>query len=129
MLEDLIQLIYHIIISDKMKQVIIVRKDLEMGKGKIAAQVAHASLGSARRTSEDVIKKWENEGFKKIVLKIDNEKELIELSNISKNKKIPHYLVRDAGKTQIKSGTITALGIGPEDDFKIDHITSHLKLL
>jgi len=112
-----------------MKQVIIIRTDLKMGKGKLATQACHASLESFKRTPNEKIKKWEKEGSKKIILKVKNLEELIEIYETVKKKKIPHYLVRDAGRTQLPPGTITALGIGPDDDEKIDKITSHLKLL
>ncbi|BDH80058.1 MAG TPA: aminoacyl-tRNA hydrolase [Methanothermobacter sp.] len=112
-----------------MKQVIIIRTDLKMGKGKIAAQACHASIESYKRTTPEKVKKWENEGSKKIILKVENLEELMEIYEALKKTKIPHYLVRDAGHTQLPPGTITALGIGPDDDEKIDKITKHLKLL
>ncbi|HIH61535.1 MAG TPA: aminoacyl-tRNA hydrolase [Methanobacteriales archaeon] len=112
-----------------MKQAIIIRADLKMGKGKLAAQACHASIESYKRTTQDKVKKWENEGSKKIILKVKNLEELMEIYKTLKKTKISHYLVRDAGHTQLPPGTITALGIGPDDDEKIDKITKHLKLL
>jgi len=53
-----------------MKQAIIIRADLKMGKGKLAAQACHASIESYKRTTQDKVKKWENEGSKKIILKV-----------------------------------------------------------
>jgi len=100
-----------------------------MGKGKLAAQACHASIESYKRTPKEKIKKWEKEGSKKIILKVKNLEELIKVYETAKKKKIPHYLVRDAGHTQLPPGTITALGIGPDNDKKIDKITGHLKLL
>lgn len=111
-----------------MKQVIVIRKDLEMGKGKLATEVAHASVGAVRKTDEKIVNEWE--GFaKKIVLKVDNLKELQAIYKKAKSAKLPCFLVKDAGLTQLKPGTITALGIGPAEEKKIDKITGKLKLL
>ncbi len=112
-----------------MKQVIIIRGDLKMGRGKIAAQACHASLGSYKKAGKEKIAKWENENSKKVILKVDDLEELMEIYEEIKKTGIPYYLVRDAGHTQLPAGTITALGIGPDDDNKIDKITAHLKLL
>lgn len=111
------------------KQVIVVRRDLKIKKGKLAVQIAHASLGAYRMSSEKIKKKWEDSGEKKVVLKVDSESELLEIYKKVKKVRIPHFLVRNAGLTQLKPGTITALGIGPDDDEKIDKVTGKLKLL
>ncbi|MEM5829335.1 MAG: peptidyl-tRNA hydrolase Pth2 [Candidatus Aenigmatarchaeota archaeon] len=113
----------------KFKQVILVRTDLKMGKGKIATQVAHAAIGALKLVNEEIIKKWEREGSKKVVLKVKNGKELEEIWKKVKKERIPCFLVKDAGLTQVESGTITALGIGPVEEEKIDKITGKLKLL
>jgi len=112
-----------------MKQVIVVRSDLKMGKGKLAAQVAHASIASFLKANFLVKRKWLKEGMKKIVLKVNSEKELLEIYEKAKNAKLPCEIIRDAGHTQLEPGTITALGIGPAEDEKIDKITGNLKLL
>ncbi|MCK4247113.1 MAG: peptidyl-tRNA hydrolase Pth2 [Methanomicrobia archaeon] len=114
-----------------MKQVIAIRADLKLGKGKIASQVAHASLTSAERCRKkypDVYDKWVYEGQKKIVLKIENKKKLLELYEKAK-RKIPTILIKDAGMTQISPETITCIGIGPWKDEEIDEYTGNLKLL
>src|SRR5271157_1993668 len=101
---------------EEIKQVIIVRADLEMGKGKTAAQVAHAALSSyltASTSHKDVARAWLEGGQKKIVLKVDGEPALLKFYEAFKFKKIPCALVNDAGLTQLPPGTITALGIGP----------------
>jgi PTH2 family peptidyl-tRNA hydrolase len=110
------------------KQVIIVRKDVGMEKGKLAAQVAHASLGAYKKAGESDRDEWEAEGSKKVVLKVDSLKEIIEIYD-KVRKRLPCSLVRDAGKTQVSSGTVTALGIGPCREEDVDKITKHLKLL
>lgn len=117
--------------SEKMgyKQAIVVRKDLELGKGKLAAQVAHASVGAMERTNRTVVKKWENGGAKKVVLKVENLGKLKELYKRAEAAKLPCFVVRDAGLTQLESGTVTCIGIGPAQEKDIDKITSGLKLL
>lgn len=111
------------------KQAIVVRSDLKWGKGKLAAQVAHASLGAALTSSSDVVRGWNSEGSKKVVLKIPGEKELRDLEKIAKREEVPTFLVTDAGKTQLEPGTVTALAIGPAREFDVDRITGKLKLL
>ena len=112
-----------------MKQVIVVRTDLKMGKGKLAAQVAHASVAAFLKAGFFAKRKWLRQGMKKIVLKVSSEKELLEIYRKAKKLKLPCELIRDAGLTQVEPGTITALGIGPAEDEKIDKITGNLKLL
>ena len=111
------------------KQVIVVRKDLKLGRGKIAAQVAHASVGSMKAADKSAVDEWELEGSKKVVLKVDGLKELNELRKAAKSENIPYFVVRDAGFTQTKSGTVTCMGIGPEKEGNVDKITKDLKLL
>jgi PTH2 family peptidyl-tRNA hydrolase len=112
-----------------MKQVMVIRVDLNMGKGKMVAQACHASLGAYKRSDEKIIKKWELEGEKKVVVKVQSLRELYEIYEMVKNTEIPSYLVQDAGRTELPKGTVTCLGIGPDDDEKIDKVTNELKLL
>lgn len=117
---------------EEIKQVIIIRSDLDMGKGKTAAQAAHASLMSyfaAEKSHKDIAKEWLATGEKKIVLKVDGEDALIKFSEAFKFKKIPHALVTDAGLTGVPPGTKTALGVGPWNGAEIDLLTRGLKLL
>ena len=110
-----------------MKQVILVRQDLKLPKGKLAAQVAHASLEAALKTNSRKRNNWRAEGGKKIVLKVRDLKELLEFQK--KTKTFKTALITDAGYTTLKPGTTTCLGIGPEKEEKIDRITGHLKML
>ena len=110
------------------KQIIIVRSDLKLGKGKMIAQALHAAIGSLESSKDAVVKRWEAGGAKKIALKSDLKKLKLVESQLKKEK-IPYFLVKDAGLTQIKAGTITALGIGPIEEEKIDKITRSLRLL
>ncbi len=117
---------------DELKQVIIIRTDIEMGKGKMAAQVAHASLMSyleANKSNKEVAEQWLRNGEKKIVLKIDDPDKMKRLFDAFKYKGVPCALVSDAGLTQLPPGTKTALGIGPWSSSEIDAFTSALKLL
>jgi len=100
-----------------------------MGKGKIASQCAHASLASFL-VADDISKNiWIKEGMKKVILKVKSKTELLKFQRLAKKEKLSYELIKDRGLTQIKKGAITALGIGPAPDKKIDKITRKLKLL
>lgn len=117
---------------EELKQVIILRSDLEMGKGKMVAQGAHASLMSyleAEKKDSGLAKEWIEEGEKKIVLKVADEEALKKLYAAFSYKGIPCALVSDAGLTELPPGTKTALGIGPWKSGGIDEFTKALKLL
>lgn len=111
------------------KQVIILRKDLKLGFGKAVSQACHASLGAMKKADRRIVKKWENEGSKKVILKISSLRGLNGIRRKVVSAKLPFFVVRDAGITQIKKGTITCVGIGPAEEKKIDKITKNLKLL
>ncbi len=118
--------------DQELKQVIIIRKDLDMGTGKTVAQGAHASLMSYLETvkeHKDVAARWLRDGEKKIVLKIDDQEKMERLAAAFKYKGIPCALVSDAGLTQLPRGTMTALGIGPWNGKELDLLTGALKLL
>jgi PTH2 family peptidyl-tRNA hydrolase len=110
------------------KQIIIIRKDLNLSLGKACAQASHASLGAYKKSSSFTKKMWSAEGEKKVVLKADNDVVLRQLEKKAQKEKLPVYLVRDAGRTELKPGTVTALGIGPAREGKIDKITGSLPL-
>lgn len=117
---------------EEIKQVILVRSDLDMGKGKMAAQCCHAAIMSyleAVKSNKDVAEEWLAAGQKKIVLKVPDDKVIEKLYKAFKFKKIPCAIVNDAGLTQLPSGTITTLGVGPWKKSEIDFFTSALKLL
>jgi len=111
------------------KQVILVRKDLGMSRGKIAAQVAHAAVEASTRADKKVVVAWRSEGMKKIVLRVADEKELLDYWHMAKAAKLATALIKDAGHTQVAAGSTTCLGIGPDTDEKIDKITGNLKIL
>lgn len=114
-----------------MKQVIVIRTDLNMRKGKMVAQGAHASLMAViNHASDNYVTTWLATGQTKICVGCDTLDELLELFRKAQQAKILHSLVRDAGKTEFNGvPTITAIAIGPYDDAEIDKITGHLKLL
>jgi len=111
------------------KQMIIIRNDLNMFVGKKCVQSCHACLGAYQKSQKTITKKWSEEGQKKVVLEVNSEKEIINLFELAKKEKIACFLVQDAGLTELEPGTITALGIGPDEEEKIDKITRNLKLL
>ncbi|MCL7391823.1 MAG: peptidyl-tRNA hydrolase Pth2 [Thaumarchaeota archaeon] len=116
----------------KFKQAIVVRNDLKMSTGKIAVQVAHASLSSAeecRKINIEWYNKWIDEGQKKVVLKVPNLQELLKLYDKAKMMKLPVAIIEDAGLTELEPGTVTALGIGPAPSEEIDKVTGNLPLL
>jgi peptidyl-tRNA hydrolase, PTH2 family len=123
------------------KQIIVLRKDLNMRKGKMVAQGAHASmraiLNGARREG-DVLsipldarnEPWLCGRFKKICVSVNSESELLELHQRALDAGLITALIRDAGLTEFGGvPTYTALAIGPDEDAKIDEITKDLPLL
>lgn len=111
------------------KQVIVVRSDLEMPKGKFSAQVAHGSLMAYKKADGKTKKKWEEEGGKKVVLEVNNLKELLEILEEAQARELPVALVEDAGRTYFKEPTKTCVGIGPEKEKEIDKVTGKLKMI
>ena len=111
------------------KQAIVLRIDLDMGKGKLVAQGAHASLSAYAKAGASEKKEWEFGGQKKIVLKVTSEKELLEHFERCDDAGLKPALIRDAGHTQVEAGSITCFGVGPAPENKIDSILGKLKLL
>lgn len=111
------------------KQAILVRKDLDLPKGKLAAQVAHAAVEAVLRSNKKDIAEWRNEGMPKIVLKVSSLKELQKFNQLAKDMGFTTALITDAGRTVVEPGTVTCLGIGPENEEKLDKLIGELKLL
>lgn len=117
---------------DEVKQVIVLRKDLSMRKGKCVAQGAHASLCAfqmAEKFSPEDVKKWNGSGNTKICVSVDSEQELLDIHMLAISLELNVVLIRDAGRTEFKEPTFTAVGIGPAPSSKIDLVTGKLKLL
>lgn len=112
-----------------LKQVILVRSDLKLPKGKLAAQCAHASLEAALNSSMDALAEWRSAGAKKIVLKVADLKELKRYEALARKERLVAALIADAGHTVLEPGTVTCLGIGPDREEKIDKVTGGLKIL
>lgn len=123
------------------KQIIIVRKDLNMRKGKIAAQAAHASMKvffdlmhvnghDVTFGVTDEMLHWMTGSFRKICVSVDSENELEQLYVDARNLGLPCSLIIDSGLTEFGGvPTKTCVAIGPDIDVKIDVLTKHLKLL
>lgn len=114
------------------KQVIILRTDLGISRGKIAAQAGHAAVSAAekaRKKHEDWWRAWIAEGQCKVALKVNSEQELVALEKEAKTAKLPCALISDRGLTEIPPGTVTCLGIGPAPSPLVDKITGKLPLL
>ncbi|MBW2992958.1 peptidyl-tRNA hydrolase Pth2 [Candidatus Woesearchaeota archaeon] len=112
-----------------MKQVILVRKDLNLPKGKLAVQAAHASVRAVLVSDRRKVDRWDSEGAKKAVLKVADLRELKKYISKAKTAKLKTAVITDAGKTVIAPGTTTCIAIGPDDEEKIDKITGNLKLI
>lgn len=121
-------------IPGEVRMALIVRTDLGMLKGKSAAQCSHAAVTLYKQMKEgkfennEMLKRWSNGGQAKIVLKCNSIEEIEELMMKAVSLDINNYLVHDAGRTQIASGSATVLGLGPAPRSVLDIVTSELKL-
>ena len=119
----------------EMKQAIVIRRDLDMGRGKAAAQAAHASctavfeiINGANDKWKEWLSQWLEQGQKKVVLRVDSREELESLYEEAVRSGLPAAIVEDAGLTQLPPGTVTAIAIGPAPAELVDRITGRLKL-
>jgi PTH2 family peptidyl-tRNA hydrolase len=110
------------------KQVIVMRKDLGMSPGKLAAQAAHASLLSYNITPDNLRREWNCSGTTKIVLSVYDEHSIITLYKLAVAAYLPCAIVCDEGVTEVEPGTITGMAIGPALKTEIDAITGALEL-
>jgi peptidyl-tRNA hydrolase, PTH2 family len=113
----------------RMKQVLLVNSALALPPGKMAAQVAHASIAAFLVAPNANRQKWLDVGMPKIVLDGKNEAQLDMMLRRAVEADVPAYLVRDAGRTVIAAGTVTCLGLGPAPIREIDALTGALALL
>jgi len=137
--------------SEDVKQVIVVRKDLKCRRGKMMAQVAHASLKvildmmckqgictskgevlyewNLRLEKGNPIEMWLNGLFTKIVVSVNSEAEIMDLARKAHTANLPYAVITDAGKTEFKEPTVTCIAIGPDKSERIDDLTRELPLL
>lgn len=113
------------------KQVIVMRKDLNMRKGKMIAQGAHASMMVVLNFQTDIfVQKWLSQKFAKIVVSVDSEKELQEIHEKALTSGLRSFMIQDSGYTEFNGvPTNTCIAIGPAPAEWIDKVTGHLKLL
>jgi len=126
------------------KQVIVVRKDLNMPAGKLAAQVSHASFGAVLNSkdctrnessihidldNDDMLKHWLEQRFTKVVLYVKSEQKLLDIFNKAKEKGLMCSLIKDAGFTVFSEPTHTCVGIGPAHPEDFIGITDKLRVL
>ena len=119
-------------LGEKLKMVFVVNHELKMGKGKIAAQVAHAAVKATLACGEQdpsLLDAWFKTGQKKICVKGDSAHHLDQLSSDAKKNGILVNKIHDAGHTQIPAGSFTVLALGPCRDEDVEIITGDLKLL
>jgi PTH2 family peptidyl-tRNA hydrolase len=101
-----------------------------MGRGKIAAQVAHAAVAAVLNAlGGAVFHRWLEEGQPKVVLKVPDEAALNEVIRRACAADLPVEPVHDAGRTQVPSGTLTCCAVGPAQADRIDVVTAGLGLL
>ena len=113
---------------DEFKQVIVLRKDLNLSQGKAAAQCCHAALEAYKLAKPRQREQWAAEGQKKVVLYAKDMSELMALKEKASKLRLPVAVIRDAGLTETRPGTVTCMGIGPASASEIDKVTGSLPL-
>ena len=120
--------------SDRIKQVLVVRSDLKMRRGKEDSQCGHAALAFTWKTilngtkPREEVMKWKKEGQTKITVSVKSEKELLDVFKKGKQMGLECHLITDAGHTEFKEPTNTVVAIGPNKESKINKITGKLPL-
>lgn len=113
-----------------MKQILVIRRDLKMRRGKEIAQGAHASMKAVLEyMNHEYVKEWLKSDFTKITVEVNSENALIEIYEKALEKELPCSLIIDNGKTEfngMKTKTVVAVGPGPS--VIINEITGNLKL-
>ena len=133
--------------KSSVKQVVVMRTDLGMRKGKQIAQGAHACMAAVFKNSFIVpndtghhdhkvipytigLENWFNNCFTKICVKADSEQELLDIEQKANELGIVNFLVTDAGRTEFNGvPTKTCIALGPASSELIDQVTGNLKLL
>lgn len=108
---------------------IVFDESLNIPPGKVASQSVHASLGAVRDCRNTKwLRTWRESGEAVVVLKEVGSEQLIDLHKAAKAIGVPAYTVNDAGRTCVKPGALTCIGIGPAPAWMVDRITSGLHL-
>ena len=118
--------------TNELTMVLVTRSDLALSKGKLAAQCSHATaecILKAKRTAPKILEKYRTDGARKIVCSTGNLDSLKRIFGEANEAGLICYMVKDAGHTEIPSGTVTVVGIGPGPRSSIDQITSSLPLV
>jgi PTH2 family peptidyl-tRNA hydrolase len=116
-------------VSSDYKMVIIVRDDLKLPKGKMAAQVAHAAVEASLRANKEDLKAWHLQGQKKVVVKVDSLDALFVCVQAAKDADLTTAVITDAGHTVVEPGTITCAAVGPNAEDAVDRVTGKLSLM
>ncbi len=114
------------------KMLLVVIKDLNMRKGKIASQCAHAAVLAYKTAdrSDAAFQSWDQGMFKKITVSVDTTQQLLDLIEIVKAKGILVSPIVDNGLTEFHNiPTLTCAAFGPAWEDDLNPLTSHLKLL
>ena len=119
-----------IVATVAVKLVVVVRTDLGMGRGKIAAQVAHAAVAATLASLGTTdFAAWLAEGQPKVVLKVGTAGQLEDVVRRARASGLPVEVISDAGRTQVTPGTLTCCALGPAETQRIDAVTAGLALL
>jgi PTH2 family peptidyl-tRNA hydrolase len=114
------------------KLVIVMRSDLKMTKGKMAAQASHAAVACAfnyKKKDPKGFDRWDASGQKTVVVKVDTQAELFEIKAVADAQSMPNCVITDAGRTEVPEGSITCIGIGPGPEDQVDKVTGELSML
>lgn len=113
------------------KQVLVVRKDLKMRMGKVAAQAAHASLKATIENMHDPrVQAWLSGPFAKICVSVNSEEELLDVERKAAEAGLITSMIVDAGRTEFHGvPTRTVLAVGPAKNEELEPVTGDLKLL
>lgn len=114
------------------KLAVVVREDLGLSRGKVAAQVGHASVACALKAQKGKrtwFRAWIDEGQRKVVLRVDGREALLDLQQDGRALGLTTALITDAGLTEVPPGTQTCVGIGPGPEETVDRVTGQLRLL
>eukprot|EP01065_Artemidia_motanka_P040441 TRINITY_DN5078_c0_g1_i1.p1 TRINITY_DN5078_c0_g1~~TRINITY_DN5078_c0_g1_i1.p1 ORF type:complete len:241 (+),score=51.73 TRINITY_DN5078_c0_g1_i1:53-724(+) len=129
--------------GEPMKMVLVVRKDLGMGTGKIVAQCCHAAVDVVEEVQQrrqhvavqraavwrQWLREWRCQGQTKVALRVDSEEGLLAVRRAARAGSLPCSVIRDAGRTQIAAGSLTVAAVGPAPAAAVDCVTGRLKLL